>query len=168
VQAYCGCQRVQDRLQESRRKATGKIMQNISSKKRAATATVSHKNDRTDNGPSAHFPSVVYGACDFGLHILSFTPSMARSRSWVICCDVRSCQTGKSNIEEKQRRTEKIVLILTIGEIFAGSLVFETFASASGVSGDAALKSTSIGYRQSRVGANVIGDCQRLGCLFWV
>jgi hypothetical protein len=78
-------------------------------------------------------------------------------------------RTGKSNIDERKGGTEKYSPILKIGEYFAGSVVFGSSAestSASGLPGGVAPKSNS-GNRQSAVGvANVMGDCQRLECLF--
>jgi hypothetical protein len=70
---------------------------------------------------------------------------------------LKSCQTSNSNIEDKQRGTERNS---PIGEYSAGSFVFcsfggSTLAPASGESEGAAPKSRSIGDRES---ANVIGD----------
>jgi hypothetical protein len=157
------CKNRLGRLDVSRCKASKKATEkhnakHLKQKRYAATTAVLCKNDRNDTRFGA---SVVHDACDFGLRSLIFTPSMARSTSSAICCDVRPCQTGKGNIEERQGSTEKKSPILTIDEYFADSLVFGTFASASAVSGGAAPKSSSIGNRQSRVEANMIGDCQR-------
>lgn len=154
-----GCQQVQDGLQENKREhnAKSQAKKSMPRQQRLRARTTEPTLDL------AHVFPVVHGACEFGLRILSFTPSMARSTSWVICWEVRPCQTG--NIKERKGGTEKNNPSLKIGEYFVGSLVFGASASASGMSGGAAPKSGSFGNRQSSIGANVIGDCQRLVCL---
>jgi hypothetical protein len=52
----------------------------------------------------AHIFHQVHDACDFGLQILIFTPS---TRSWVICCDVRSCQRQDIHRGEARKHREK-------------------------------------------------------------
>ena len=148
------CQQVQDRKQESKRQPDLK-------QEDYATTT---KNDRTDT--RSRLPSVTHGACDFGLRILIFAPSMARLKSWVICCNVRSCQTSERT--SRQKHTEKNNPILKMGEYFTGSLVSGSFASPAGVSGGGGPKSTSFEIRQLKAGAKTIGDCERLVCLLWV
>jgi hypothetical protein len=132
-------------------------MRNISKQEKYAATTTAGMTEPTLD-PAHVFYQCLHGACDSGLRILILTSSMARLTSWVICCNVRSCQTGKSNIDERKGGTERNSPILKIGEYFAGSVVFGSSAPASGLFGGAAPKSSSGNRQSGALGANVMGD----------